>query len=158
MRVEKDFEEFIALLNRHRVKYLVVGAYALSYHAQPRNTGDMDFFVKRDPENARRLVRVLHEFGFGGLGIEEQDLLKPDLVVQLGVEPNRIDILSSITAVEFDDAYHSRVGAKFGRSRAWFISFADLLKNKRAIKRKKDQADVEVLLRARKFRRKRRET
>ena len=154
MRVEKDFEEFIELLNKHKVQYLIVGAYAMSFHTRPRSTGDIDFFVKSDRENARRIIRVLEDFGFGSVGLKEDDFLNHETVVQLGFEPNRIDILSSITGVGFTQAYKAKVGGKFGRQKAWFISFDDLLQNKTALRRKKDEADAELL---REFKRLKRE-
>lgn len=150
MRVEKDFEEFIRLLNRHKVKYLIVGAYAVAFHAQPRNTGDIDFFIKQERENAGRLIKVLKDFGFKSLNLKEEDFLKPEYVVQLGYEPNRIDIVSSIDGVLFSNAYRSKVQGRFGREKAWFISFDDLLKNKQSIGRKRDEADAELLFKFKK--------
>lgn len=147
MRVEKDFEEFIRLLNKRKVKYLIVGAYAVTFHAQPRNTGDIDFFIQRERSNAKRLLKVFRDFGFESLNLMEDDFLKPDYTVQFGYEPNRIDILSSISGIEFEKAYGTKVAGRFGRERAWFISFKNLLKNKQSIGRKKDEADVELLLR-----------
>ncbi len=146
MRVEKDFEEFIGLLNKHKVQYLIVGAYAMSYHTRPRSTGDIDFFVGAEQKNTRKLMKVLKEFGFGDVGLKGGDFLDPETIVQLGFEPNRIDIMSSITGVEFDKAYESRVEGMFGRQKAWFISFDGLLRNKRAVGRKKDEADADLLL------------
>lgn len=154
MRVEKDFEEFIELLNKHKVQYLIVGAYAMSFHTRPRSTGDIDFFVKADMKNARKLMSVLKDFGFGSAGLKEDDFLNHETVVQLGFEPNRIDILASITGVGFAQAYKARVRGKFGKHGAWFISFDDLLRNKTALKRKKDEADAELL---REFKRLKRE-
>jgi hypothetical protein len=146
VRVEKDFEEFIELLNKHKVQYLIIGAYAVSFHSRPRNTGDIDFLVKPDGNNVRKLMKALRDFGFGNIGLQEQDFMNPDTVVQLGVEPNRIDILSSIKGIEFDKAYKSRVRGRFGTQSSWFLSFEDLLRNKKATKRKKDEADAEQLM------------
>jgi hypothetical protein len=145
MRVERDFEDFIELLNRHEVRYLVIGAYAVAFHSRPRYTGDIDFLVEPDRQNAKRVLNVLREFGFGGLDITIQDLLNPDVIIQLGMEPNRIDLLKSIPGVDFGKAYRSKVSVRFGNSKAWFISFDDLLKNKRLTTRKKDEADAELL-------------
>ena len=149
MRLEKDFAEFVRLLNKHKVKYLIVGAYAVSFHARPRYTSDIDFLVEPEQHNVQRLLRVLKDFGFGGIGLKEEDFLNPDFVVQLGYEPVRIDILSSLEAVDFSKAYKSRVSGKFGRQKASIISLDDLIRNKRAVKRKQDEADVALL---RKFR------
>lgn len=146
MRVEKDFEEFIRLLNKHEVRYLVIGAYAVAFHARPRYTGDMDFLVEPKRNNAKRILRALKDFGFGGLEITEEDLLNPDTVIQLGFEPNRIDLLNSIVGVNFEKAYRTKVPGRLGKTKAWFISFDELLKNKRLTKRKKDAADAEMLM------------
>ena len=153
MRVERDFEEFVELLNKHKVQYLIIGAYAMSFHTRPRSTGDIDFFVQAGRKNAQKLVKVLTEFGFGGAGLKEDDFLNPETVVQLGFEPNRIDILASISGIKFAKAYKAKVRGEFGKHRAWFISFDDLLRNKRALKRKKDEADAELLVAFKKLRR-----
>ena len=114
MRVEKDFEEFVRLLNRHKVRYLIVGAYAVAFHAQPRNTGDIDFFIENEKDNAKRLIKAIREFGFESLNLTEDDFLKPDYIVQLGYEPNRIDLLSSISGIKFDRGYAAKVKGMFG--------------------------------------------
>ena len=150
MRLEKDFAEFVGLLNKHKVKYLIVGAYAVSFHARPRYTSDIDFLVEPKKENIQRLLRVLKDFGFGGIGLREQDFLDPDIVVQLGNEPVRVDILSSLEGVDFPKAYKSKVSGKFGTQRAWFIPLEDLIRNKRKVKRKQDDADVAMLEKFRK--------
>ncbi|PIQ07904.1 MAG: hypothetical protein COW71_14695 [Ignavibacteriales bacterium CG18_big_fil_WC_8_21_14_2_50_31_20] len=145
MRVEKDFVEFLELLKDQKVKYLIVGAYALALYAEPRNTGDIDFFVDRSEENAQKILTVLKLFGFEGLGISIEDLTNENMVVQLGVPPVRIDILSSISGVDFDEAYNSKVKHKFGNTIAFFLSKEHLIKNKIASGRKKDLADLEAL-------------
>ena len=145
MRLEKDFEEFIGLLNKHKVRYLVVGAYAVSFYARPRYTGDIDFLIEGTPGNSKRLLACLKEFGFGELGLRVEDFEDPEMVVQLGYEPVRIDILSSLSGVETKEALRSRVQGSFGRQKAWFISLVDLIQSKRATGRKQDEADVEHL-------------
>jgi len=145
MRVEKDFVEFLELLKDQKVKYLIVGAYALALYAEPRNTGDIDFFVDRSEENAQKILTVLKLFGFEGLGISIEDLTNENMVVQLGVPPVRIDILSSISGVDFDEAYSSKIKHKFGNTIAFFLSKEYLIKNKIASGRKKDLADLEAL-------------
>ncbi|MBI3752626.1 MAG: hypothetical protein HY266_01095 [Deltaproteobacteria bacterium] len=157
MRVEKDFEEFIRLLNRHKVKYLIVGAYAVAFHAQPRNTGDIDFFIESEKDNAKRLIKAIRDFGFESLNLTEDDFIKPDYVVQLGYEPNRIDLLSSISGIKFDRGYAAKVKGMFGGETAWFISFDDLLRNKQAVNRKRDAADVELLSKFKKLKKKKKE-
>lgn len=146
MKAEKHYEEFIRLLNYHEVKYLVVGAYALTFHAAPRNTGDIDFFVQRNRQNAKSLTKVLDDFGFKSLSLTEKDFLERSTVIQLGFEPNRIDIINSITGVTFNTAYKNKVTGLLGKQKVNFISAKDLMRNKKALGRAKDLADLEMLL------------
>src|ERR1700751_2147268 len=99
MELNPDFKEFIELLNVHKVEYLVVGGYAVGFHGRPRYTGDIDFWIAISRENASKIIRVLKEFGFESIGIKEEEFLKEDLVLQLGYEPCRIDILTSLTGI-----------------------------------------------------------
>ena len=145
MRVEEHFEEFIRLLNHHKVKYLVVGAYALIYYTHPRNTGDIDFFIKTSAGNAKKILKVLNDFGFKSLDLKENDFMKSDSIIQFGLIPNRIDIITEISGINFDDAFKNRVTGKIGNQKVFFISPQDLLKNKKAAKRAKDIADAELL-------------
>ena len=109
MSLNKDLREFIALLNSTGVRFVVVGGHSVAFHGYPRFTGDIDFFVERSADNARRLEQVLLDFGFGGLGLEAKDFLEPETVIQLGRPPDRIDILLSIDGVSFDQAWRNRV-------------------------------------------------
>jgi len=145
MKVEKDFEEFIRLLNYHKVKYLIVGAYALSYYTFPRNTGDIDFFIDNSELNAKKLIKVLNDFGFEDMGLKKEDFTKPDSVIQLGFAPVRIDLLTSISGINFKEAFKNRVKAKLGNEKVYFISKPDLVKNKIAAGRSKDLLDIEQL-------------
>ena len=145
MKVEKDFEEFIRLLNYHKVKYLIVGAYAVIFHSLPRNTGDIDFFIEASEENSDRILRVLKDFGFGELDFKKEDFLNPDIVIQLGYSPNRIDIITGISGITFSEAYQNKVKSKLGSEEVYFISGPDLLKNKDSAGRAKDLADAELL-------------
>ncbi|WKZ71046.1 MAG: hypothetical protein QY331_07250 [Melioribacteraceae bacterium] len=146
MKVEKDFADFIKLLNNHKVEYLIVGAYALALYAEPRNTGDIDIFINRTDENVNSILKVLADFGFEGLGLTKSDFKTENNVIQLGVPPVRIDILTSISGVDFNDAYKDKYSNKFGNTTADFISKDHLIKNKKASSRKKDIADLESLL------------
>jgi len=101
MKTEKDFVAFIALLNSHKVRYLIIGGYAYSYHAEPRFTKDIDFFIDRTKRNAGRLIAVLRDFGFGELGLRSGDFEQPEKLIQLGYAPLRIDIATSISGVNF---------------------------------------------------------
>src|SRR5262245_10627356 len=103
MNLLPDWREFIELLNSHGVEYVVVGAWARAFHGIPRSTGDIDFFVRPSAENAERLVRVIERFGFGSLDITSQDFQTKDRVIQLGIEPYRIDLVTGISGVSFDE-------------------------------------------------------
>ena len=109
MPLSKGLREFVGLLNANKVEYLVVGAFAVAWHGVPRYTADLDLFVRSSPENAERVLRVLSQFGFGNLGIGNRDFQEPDKVIQLGVSPNRIDLLTSISGVTSDEGWSTRV-------------------------------------------------
>ena len=145
MEIEPDFKELLVLLNSHNVEYIIVGAYALAFHGAPRFTGDLDIFVKPEPDNARRVLAALRDFGFGSVGLSEEDFIKPNQVVQLGVPPVRIDLVTSITAVEWDDAEKGSILAVLDDVPVRFIGKDHFVANKRAIGRKKDLADLEAL-------------
>src|SRR4051812_11129008 len=99
MPLSKDLCEFVALLNSNRVEYLVVGAFAVAHHGYPRYTADLDLLIRASSDNAGRVLQALSEFGFGSLGIEIADLQSPGKVIRLGMKPNRIDLLTSISGV-----------------------------------------------------------
>ena len=143
--LSSDLREFIHLLNTKSVRYVIVGAWALAFHGRPRYTGDLDIFVARDQNNADRLMEVIEAFGFGQSGIKQNDFLQVDHVIQLGREPNRIDILTGISGVAFDEAWESREQGNFSDGVIFVISRGLLIKNKRAANRDKDQADIKLL-------------
>ena len=145
MEVQKDFKELLELFNEHKVNYLIVGGYALAHHGVPRYTGDMDIFVKPDKENALRILRALNDFGFGSVGLKEADFRNSNKVVQLGYPPVRIDIITSISGLAWDDAYKGRVKGKYGDVQVSYIGRDHFILNKRASGRKKDIADLEAL-------------
>jgi hypothetical protein len=145
MEIPQDFRELLALLNAHDVDYMIVGAYALAYHGAPRFTGDLDLLVRPDEENAARIVRVLDEFGFGKVGIDQTDLVKPDQIIQLGVSPVRIDIITSITGVSWQEARRGRQKGRFGDLEVYYIGKQQFVTNKKATGRQKDLADLEAL-------------
>jgi len=145
MNVPKDYEEFFELLNLHKARYLIVGAHAVAFHGQPRFTGDIDIFVACDRKNADRLLEVVERFGFKNVGINKDDFLKPDLILQLGYPPFRIDILTNINGVIFKSAWKNRVKGTFGKHKVWYISKSDLIRNKRAVGRTQDSFDLELL-------------
>jgi hypothetical protein len=140
-----DFKEFVALFNSNQVEYLVVGGYALAAFGHPRYTGDLDFWIGTDPENAEKVVSVLAQFGFASLGMGKDDLTRPNQVLQLGFAPARIDLLTSIDGVEFADCYARKTVVQMDGLGICFISQDDFKRNKRATGRHKDLADVEAL-------------
>jgi hypothetical protein len=145
MEVQQDFRELLALFSVHSVEYIVVGAHALAYHGVPRYTGDLDILVRPDPENARRILKALDTFGFGSVGLTAEDFTVPNKVIQLGVAPVRIDIVTSLTGVSWGEAAAGRVKGKYGDNEVHFIGRKELIRNKQALGRKKDQADLEAL-------------
>ena len=145
MKLHPEWREFIELLNSRGVEYLVVGAHALSQYGRPRFTGDLDIFVRRSPENAVRLMEVLAAFGFGNVGLSAADFEKEDQVVQLGFPPVRIDLLTSLTGISFEEAWISRQTGTIDAVPVAFPSREVFLKNKRATGRGRDQGDVASL-------------
>jgi hypothetical protein len=145
MEVQQDFRDLLALFTARKVDYLIIGAHALAYHGAPRYTGDMDILVRPDPENAHRILKALETLGFGSVGLTAEDFTVPDKVIQLGVAPVRIDILTSITGVSWEEAAAGRVQGNYGDIVVYFIGRKEFIRNKQALGRKKDQADLEAL-------------
>ena len=145
MEVQPDFKELLALLNAHGVEYVVVGGYALAFHGAPRYTADLDILVKADAGNSARIVEALGRFGFEEAGLTPGDFQQPDKVVQLGVPPVRVDILTSLTGVSSDEVFSGRVEGTYGDVPVHFIGRDHLVANKRALGRKRDLADIEAL-------------
>lgn len=139
-----DFKEFAELLGAHRVDYLVVGGYALAAHGHPRYTGDIDFWVRPTPDNIERLLTALAAFGFASLGLRAEDFAT-DTVVQLGQPPRRIDLLTAIDGVHFDDCFARRETVALAGLNLSIIGLEDFKSNKRAAGRLKDLADLESL-------------
>jgi hypothetical protein len=145
MEGQPDFRELLALFNAHTVEYLIVGGYALALHGAPRFTGDLDLLVRPDSGNARRIVAALEEFGFGSAGLTVEDFTRPDQVVQLGVPPVRIDLITSLTGVSWEEAMAGRVKGSYGEIPVYYIGRKQLIANKRATGRTQDLADLEAL-------------
>ena len=142
MELQKDSREFIGLFLSHKVEFLLVGGYALAFYGAPRFTEDIDFLVRISPENARRIEAALAEFGFGSVGITAADFLAPEQVIQLGRAPHRIDVLTSISGVSWDEAWDGRQEVELGGHRVWAIGRDAIIRNKRASGRPQDLADV----------------
>lgn len=145
MEIQQDFRDLLELFNSHKVEYIIVGGYALAFHGAPRYTGDIDIYVKPDAGNAQQIVSALDEFGFGSVGLAAADFEKPGQVIQLGVPPVRIDIITSIGGVSWDEAFTGQVAGKYGDIQVYYLGREQFLKNKRAVGRKKDLADIEAL-------------
>lgn len=143
MKTSKDLREFVALLNSRKIKYLLVGGYAVAYHGLPRYTEDIDFLIETTPENASLVAVAVNDFGFANLGLKPDDFLAPENVIQLGRAPNRIDLLTSVTAVSFEEAWKSKVQTELDGLPVWVISKDLLVRNKLATGRRQDLADVE---------------
>ncbi len=148
MKSSKDFEDLLGYFNARGVEYLVVGAHAFAFHAKPRFTKDLDLLVRSSPENARRILQALDDFGFGSVGLSAQDFVGPEQIIQLGVAPNRVDLITSIDGVSFEDAWEGRVAGRYGAHPAFFLGLRELVRNKRASGRPQDLADLAELRRA----------
>jgi len=145
MPLNKDWRELLELLNSNGVEYLVVGAFAVAFHGFPRYTADLDLLVRPTEENADRVLRALSEFGFGRVGIQAADLRSPGMVIQLGVKPNRIDLLTAISGVSFEEAWATRSDAELEGIATHFVGLGALLRNKEQTGRAKDLGDAEEL-------------
>jgi hypothetical protein len=145
MEVEQDFRELLASFNAGGVEYVIVGAHALAHHGAPRFTGDMDVFVCPEAANAVRVVAALEEFGFGSVGLTADDFSEPDQIVQLGYPPVRIDLITSLTGITWDQVDRGKVAGEYGDVSVHYIGRAEYVANKRAAGRKKDLADLEAL-------------
>jgi hypothetical protein len=145
MTLFPDWREFIELLNSHGVDYVIVGAWARAFHGVPRSTGDIDFFVRSSTENADKLLGVLAEFGFASLSITREDFLAEARIIQLGIDPYRIDIITGISGVSFDEAWTDRIHGEIGGVPAAFLSLRLFRRNKLAAGRTKDLADLEAV-------------
>lgn len=145
IQLPNDFKEFLKLLNSKGAEYLLVGGFAVTYYGYPRPTGDMDLWVGIHPDNASLLVDALKEFGFNVPNLRKELFLKDDQIIRMGVPPYRIELLTTISGVEFDDCYQRRVLAEIDGVETAVISLEDLKSNKAAADRNKDRNDLENL-------------
>jgi hypothetical protein len=150
MATNPDFSDLLSALCAENAEFIVVGAHAVMFHTVPRFTKDLDLWVRPSRENAARVRRALVAFGAPVADLTEDDLSVQGTIFQIGVAPNRIDVLTSIEAVEFDVAYPRSVPSTYATIPVRMLSVEDLLTNKRAVGRKQDEIDVENLERARK--------
>ena len=145
IQLPHDFKEFLKLLNAHGVEYLVVGGHAVAYYGHPRPTGDIDFWVAINPQNAERLVQVFREFGFDVPDLSPQLFLKEKQIVRIGVPPVRVEVLTTISGLSFEECYATRVTDVVDGFPINIISLEHLKANKRAAGRHKDLDDLENL-------------
>lgn len=145
MTLPKDLREFVELLDSLRIEYLVVGSFAVAKHGHPRSTGDIDLLVRTSLENATKLQDAFNAFGLESLGLKAEDFQSPGQIIQIGRPPNRIDIMTSISGVEFEEAWASREVGEIDGVPTLFISKELLVRNKRATGRAKDLADLAEL-------------
>jgi hypothetical protein len=137
-----DFRDMLSCLKNAGVEFIIVGAYALAAHGRPRATGDIDIWVRNSPENARKVMSALEEFGAPLSDLSAEDFTAPDLIVQLGLEPCRIDLLTGVDGLDFDEAWRHKLVVALDELEIYVLSRGDLLKNKRAAGRVKDQGDI----------------
>jgi predicted nucleotidyltransferase len=143
--LNKHFREFIELLEGKGVRYLVVGGYAVGFHGFPRYTGDLDIFIAIEAVNSEKILEVFHEFGFSDLGLSPNDFLDEDMVVEIGREPMKIQVLTGISGVTFEECYTEKAIFEDGGMHIPIIGLKALLKNKAASGRGKDKIDLEEL-------------
>jgi hypothetical protein len=145
MALSKDWREFLELLNSRGVDYVIVGAQSLAFHGRPRHTGDLDILVRPTPNNARLVLALLNQFGFEQSNFEETDFLRPEQIIQLGRPPSRIDLLTSISGVATDEAFGSKISAILDGIPVFILGKDALIRNKRAVGRPQDLADLAAL-------------
>ena len=145
MALSKDWREFLELLNSRGVDYVIVGAQSLAFHGRPRYTGDLDILVRPTTENAQQLLEVLIQFGFAQAGFKETDFVEPEQMIQLGRPPSRIDLLTSLSGVRTEEAFATRVSARIDGIPVFILGKDALIRNKRAVGRPQDLADLDSL-------------
>jgi hypothetical protein len=145
MEIHPDFNELLNLFADFQVDYVIVGGYALAFHGAPRYTGDLDLLVATDSANADRIICVLNKFGFGSANLTASDFTEEGRFLRLGHPPVRIDLLTSISGVTWEEIQATRVEGKYGDASVSYIGKAEFIRNKRASGRAKDLADIEAL-------------
>ena len=146
MILAEDFEDFVKLLNLHKVEYMVVGGYALAFHGKPRHTGDLDIWINISEDNAIQMLKVVDDFGLQSLGFQKEDFLTKGLISQIGYPPLRIDLLNQIDGVTFNEALANMQKIELENDFTInCIGLDDLIKNKKASARRQDLTDVKTL-------------
>lgn len=147
MLVQPDYEDMLQSLNQADVRYCIVGSFALAFHAEPRYTKDLDILVDPCLENGRRIIHALEAFGFGEAGLTAEDFVLADTIIQLGYEPVRINLITSLQGLSFDVVWRECVQGVYGNTPVRFISLEHLIEAKRNAGRPQDLVDVETLRR-----------
>lgn len=145
MLLSRDFKEFLESLNDNKVKYLIIGGYAVAFHGHPRYTKDIDIWLSADKNNIEKLLHALKDFGFASLELKIDDFCDPEHIIQLGYPPNRIDLLTDLKGINFNTCYENRVTVEIEGLKTHFIDLENLKKNKKATGRHQDLADLENL-------------
>ena len=144
-RLHEDFKEFLKLLNKNRVKYLLIGGYAVNLHGYPRFTGDIDFWIANDSENSQRVYDAICQFGFNDPDLSAESFQEPNAIIRMGVKPYMIEMFTSISGIRFEYCYPQRVTKKIDGIPVDVIDLKNLIKNKKASGRHKDLDDIENL-------------
>jgi hypothetical protein len=145
MQAERDYEDILRLFNKNKVRYCVIGAYAVAFYARPRYTKDMDILVEPDIKNGKKIIKALNEFGFESLNLSPKDFIEKGRIIQLGYEPVRIDIITSIPRVDFKKLWKNKKRVKYGNEKVFFIGLKDLIKIKKISRRSQDKIDIKIL-------------
>lgn len=145
MRLEPDYEELLKLFHKHKVKCCIVGAFATAFYAQPRYTKDIDILVEATVENGKKIISALEKFGFGSLNLTPEDFSEEKQIIQLGYEPVRIDLLTSIKGIGFSEIWKHKKMGTYGKTRVFFIGQNELIKSKKISNRAQDKIDLKTL-------------
>ena len=145
MTLAQDFEDFVKLLNKYQVDYMVVGGYALAFHGKPRHTGDLDIWINSSETNAEKLIIAIKNFGLGSLGLTKSDFMQEGYVTQIGQQPLRIDILNTIDGVKFEDAFSNKLHVDVNGIEVNYIGLKDFIDNKTASGKSQDIADLKEI-------------
>ena len=145
--LNQNFRRFLELLGENKVRHLIVGGYAVGLHGFPRYTGDIDVFIAISEENARSVLKTFSDFGFGDIGLQVEDFLEEEIVVEIGREPLKIQVLTGIDGVTFEECWADRKEVELSGLTVPFIGIESLLRNKEASPRAKDKIDLAELKR-----------
>lgn len=149
MKVEKDYEELLKLFNKYKVKYCIIGAFAVAHYVKPRYTKDIDILIESSTDNAEKIMNALNDFGFKDLNLSSKDFRTKGNIIQLGYEPLRVDIVTSLPGCSFDQVWKNKVVAEYGREKVFFIGLDELIQIKKLSGRPQDKVDLDLLIKVR---------